>query len=62
MNDGAIVGNVGHFDVEIDTAFLLKKSKSVKEVRPSLDECKLRNGKKIYSSNAKNCKKFIKNN
>jgi len=48
MNDGAVVGNVGHFDVEIDTAFLLKKSKSVKEVRPSLDECKLRNGKKIY--------------
>ena len=48
MNDGAVVGNVGHFDVEIDTEFLLNKSKSVKEVRPSLDECKLRNGKKIY--------------
>jgi len=48
MNDGAVVGNVGHFDVEIDTAFLLNKSKSVKEVRPSLDECKLQNGKKIY--------------
>ena len=37
MNDGAVVGNVCHFDVEIDTAFLLNKSKSVKEVRPSLD-------------------------
>ena len=48
MNNGAVVGNVGHFDVEIDTEFLLNKSKSVKEVRPSLDECKLRNGKKIY--------------
>jgi len=48
MNDGAVLGNVGHFDVEIDTAFLLNKSKSVKEVRPSLDECKLQNGKKIY--------------
>ena len=48
MNDGAVVGNVGHLDVEIDTAFLLNKSKSVKEVRPSLDECKLQNGKKIY--------------
>ena len=48
MNDGAVVGNVGHFDVEIDTEFLLSKSKSVKEVRPSLDECKLQNGKKIY--------------
>ena len=48
MKDGAIMGNVGHFDVEIDSEFLLKKSKSVKEVRPSLDECVLKNGKKVY--------------
>ena len=48
MKDGAIMGNVGHFDVEIDSAFLLTKSKSVKEVRPSLDECLLRNGKRVY--------------
>lgn len=48
MPDGAILGNVGHFDVEIDTDFLLKKSRSVREVRPNLDECVLRGGKKIY--------------
>ena len=48
MKDGAIMGNVGHFDVEIDSEFLLKKSKSVKEVRPALDECVLKNGKKVY--------------
>ena len=48
MKDGAVVGNVGHFDVEIDAQYLLKKSKSVKQVRPSLDECVLKNGKKIY--------------
>jgi len=48
MKDGAIMGNVGHFDVEIDSAFLLKKSKSVKEVRPNLDECILKNGKRVY--------------
>ena len=48
MKDGAIMGNVGHFDVEIDSEFLLKKSKSVKEVRPNLDECVLKNGKKVY--------------
>lgn len=48
MKDGAIMGNVGHFDVEIDSKFLLKKSKSVKQVRPSLDECTLTNGKKVY--------------
>ncbi|KFM20794.1 NH-dependent NAD synthetase protein, partial [Marine Group I thaumarchaeote SCGC AAA799-D07] len=31
------VGNVGHFDVEVDAKFLLKKSKSVKQIRPHLD-------------------------
>jgi len=48
MKDGAIVGNVGHFDVEVDANFLLKKSKSVRRVRPNLDECVLKNGKKVY--------------
>ena len=48
MKSGAILGNVGHFDVEIDSDFLLKKSKSVKQVRANLDECILNNGKKIY--------------
>ncbi len=48
MKSGAIVGNVGHFDVEVDANFLLKKSKSVREIRPNLDECVLKNGKKIY--------------
>ena len=48
MKDGAILGNVGHFDVEIDSNFLLKKSRSVREIRSNLDECVLQNGKKIY--------------
>ena len=48
MKNGAIMGNVGHFDVEIDAAFLLTKSKSVREVRPNLDECTLKNGKIVY--------------
>ncbi len=48
MKNGAVMGNVGHFDVEIDSKFLLKKSKSVKEVRPNLDECILKNGKRVY--------------
>ena len=47
MKNGAVMGNVGHFDVEIDSEFLLKKSKSVKQVRPSLDECILKNGKRV---------------
>jgi adenosylhomocysteinase len=48
MKDGAVMGNVGHFDVEIDSDYLLNKSKSVREVRPNLDECILQNGKKVY--------------
>jgi adenosylhomocysteinase len=46
MKSGAIIGNVGHFDVEIDSKFLLNQS--VRQVRPNLDECILSNGKKIY--------------
>jgi adenosylhomocysteinase len=45
MKDGAIVGNVGHFDVEIDAKFLLQNTR---QARPHLDECTLPNGKKIY--------------
>lgn len=48
MKDGAIMGNVGHFDVEVDAKFLLKESKSIREVRPNLDECTLKNGKRVY--------------
>ena len=48
MKDGAILGNVGHFDVEVEAKFLLHESKSVREVRPSLDECLLKNGKRVY--------------
>ncbi len=46
MKSGAVVGNVGHFNVEIDSKFLL--SQTVRQVRPNLDECVLPNGKKIY--------------
>lgn len=48
MKDGAILGNVGHFDVEVDAKFLLTESKEVREVRPNLDECVLENGKRVY--------------
>ena len=48
MKEGAILGNVGHFDVEVDANFLLNESKSVREVRPHLDECILKNGKQVY--------------
>ncbi|MYB47093.1 MAG: adenosylhomocysteinase [Cenarchaeum sp. SB0662_bin_33] len=46
MRDGAILANVGHFDVEIDTEFLF--SADTRRVRPNLDECVLDNGRRIY--------------
>jgi len=46
MKDGAIVANSGHFDIEIDVAALKKSSKSVRRMRPFLDEYVLE-GKKI---------------
>ncbi len=48
MKEGAILGNVGHFDVEVDANFLLNQSRSVRQVRPNLDECVLSNGKHVY--------------
>lgn len=48
MKDGAILGNVGHFDVEINTRFLLNHARSVRQVRSNLDECVMPNGKRIY--------------
>jgi adenosylhomocysteinase len=47
MKEGAIMANSGHFDIEIDVAGLNKASKSVKRIRPFLDEYNL-NGKNIY--------------
>ncbi|MBI3840569.1 MAG: adenosylhomocysteinase [Thaumarchaeota archaeon] len=48
MNDGAILANAGHFDVEIDVKGLLSHAKGVKEVRPHVDEVVLPGRKKVY--------------
>jgi adenosylhomocysteinase len=48
MKDGAMVANSGHFDVEIDVAGLKKMAKSTREMRSSLVEYKLANGRRIY--------------
>jgi adenosylhomocysteinase len=48
MQDGAIVCNSGHFNVEINIPDLAKMAKSVKEVRPFVNEFHLRSGKRIY--------------
>lgn len=48
MNDGAILANAGHFDVEIDVKTLFARAKSVKEARPNVDEVVLPRGKRVY--------------
>ncbi|MDW8034214.1 MAG: adenosylhomocysteinase [Nitrososphaerota archaeon] len=48
MKDGAILANVGHFDVEIDVATLYKEAKEISEVKPFVDEILLQNNRKVY--------------
>ena len=48
MKEGAIIANSGHFDVEIDVASLKKIAKSSRQIRPSLHEYSLKNGRKVY--------------
>ncbi len=46
MKDGAIVCNIGHFDIEIDMAWLGKNSKVV-EIKPQVDLHRLKNGNRV---------------
>ena len=48
MKSGAFVANAGHFDVEVDVNGLKKHVVEYKNIRPTLDEWVLDNGKSIY--------------
>jgi len=48
MKDGAIIGNSGHFDVEIDKQGLAKITKKKRVIRDFCEEHRLRNGRRIY--------------
>lgn len=48
MKDGAILGNSGHFDVEIDVKGLEEISISRRTIREQLEEFTLSDGKKLY--------------
>ena len=48
MKDGAFVGNVGHFDWEVNVNDLKAHTIEIKPIRPALDEYVLDNGKSIY--------------
>ncbi|MBO6086786.1 adenosylhomocysteinase [bacterium] len=48
MKDGVFVGNVGHFDWEVNVGDLRKHTTEIKKIRPNLEEYVLDNGKSIY--------------
>ncbi len=48
MKEGAIVCNTGHYDVEIAVEDLLKKAKTVRQIRADNEEITLDNGKRVY--------------
>jgi len=48
MKDGAIVCNSGHFDSELNIVALEKLAQAKREVRPLMDEFKLKDGRNIY--------------
>jgi adenosylhomocysteinase len=49
MKDGALVSNSGHFDVELDLPGLEAETKEkTPEVRPNVDEYRLKNGRRVY--------------
>ncbi|ARM77124.1 adenosylhomocysteinase [Acidianus manzaensis] len=48
MKNGAVLANAGHFNVEIDVKGLKEIAKSVRNIRPFLDEYTLPNGNKVY--------------
>ncbi|KAI3331592.1 adenosylhomocysteinase [Xylariaceae sp. AK1471] len=47
MPNDAIVCNIGHFDIEIDVAWLKKNAKSVQNIKPQVDRFLMSNGRHI---------------
>lgn len=48
FKDGLILGNLGHFDVEINVAKLREFAKSIKPIRQDVEEFTLPNGNRVY--------------
>lgn len=48
LKDGVILGNLGHFDVEIATRKLYDRATEVKPIRRDVEEITLPGGKKVY--------------
>lgn len=48
MNDGAVLANAGHFNVELDLEDLAEMAVEQKQVRPNLEEFVLEDGRSIF--------------
>ena len=48
LKDGCILGNLGHFDIEIATKDLYAYAKEIKPIRKDVEELSLPNGNKVY--------------
>jgi len=48
MKDGCVLANSGHFDNEISKAALDKMARKRRQVRESVEEYQLKNGRKVY--------------
>ncbi len=48
LKDGVILGNLGHFDIEIPTKEIYEYAKEIKPIRKDVEEITFPNGKKVY--------------
>lgn len=48
MKDGVFLSNAGHFDVEVDMAWLRENAKYLGEARPNVSSFMLPNGRRVY--------------
>ena len=48
LKDGIILGNLGHFDIEIPTKELYEFAKEIKPIRSDVEELLMPNGKRVY--------------
>lgn len=48
MKDGAILGNSGHFNVELDIPALEERARAKRNIRPFVDEFEMQDGRRLY--------------
>lgn len=59
MPNDAIVCNIGHFDCEIDVAWLEKNAVEKTNIKPQVDRYRLENGRCVCVRDRKNLKEIV---